>query len=163
MSGLISDMMTASMARHARALVENRYHNGHPDLIVDGVYADNSVKAGERGVEVKSTRKTGGAVDAHGARAQWMCVFVYRVDNETEPATDRDEVHRNLSRAGRRGGLSQEPARRAGHPHRYAPQGRHPETPRQLGISGHLSASSFGIARSANSRYRSDSSTPTLR
>ena len=25
MSGLISDMMTASMARHARSLVENRY------------------------------------------------------------------------------------------------------------------------------------------
>ena len=92
MSGLISDMMTASMARHARTLVENRYHNGHPDLIVDGVYADNSVKAGERGVEVKSTRKTGGAVDTHGARAQWMCVFVYRVDNETEPATDRDPM-----------------------------------------------------------------------
>ena len=61
MSGLISDMMTASMARHARALVENRYHNGHPDLIVDGVYAGNSVKAGEQGVEVKSTRKTGGS------------------------------------------------------------------------------------------------------
>lgn len=92
MSGLISDMMTASMARHARSLVENRYHNGHPDLIVDGVYADNSVKAGERGVEVKSTRKAGGAVDTHGARAQWMCVFVYRVDNETEPATDRNPM-----------------------------------------------------------------------
>lgn len=86
MSGLISDMMTASMARHAHALVENR--NGHPDLIVDGVYADNSVKAGEQGVEVKSTRKTGGAVDAHGARAQ----FVYRVNNETDPAMDRAPV-----------------------------------------------------------------------
>lgn len=70
MSGLISDMMTASMARHARSLVENRYRNGRPDLIVDGVYADNSVKAGEGGVEVKSTRKTGGAVDAQGARVQ---------------------------------------------------------------------------------------------
>ena len=38
-------------------------------------------------MEVKSTRKTGGAVDTHGARAQWMCVFVCRVDNE--PAMDR--------------------------------------------------------------------------
>ena len=25
----------------------------------------------------------------HGARNQWMCVFVYRVDNQTEPAVDR--------------------------------------------------------------------------
>ena len=98
MSGLLSDMMTASMARHAHALVENR--NGHPDLIVDGVYADNSVKAGEQGVEVKSTRKTGGAVDAHGARAQ----FVYRVDNETDPAMDRAPVKLTEIYLGRVGG-----------------------------------------------------------
>lgn len=89
MSGIISDMVTASMARHSHVLVENRYHNGHPDLIVNGVYPNDAVKAGERGVEIKSTRKSGGAVDTHGAREQWMCVFVYRVDNETEPAADR--------------------------------------------------------------------------
>jgi hypothetical protein len=40
-------------------------------------------------VEVKTTRKAGGAVDTHGAREQWMCVFVYGVDIETEPAVDR--------------------------------------------------------------------------
>ena len=89
MSGLISDMITASMAQHARTLVENQYHNGHPDLIVNGVYANDSVKAGEQGVEIKSTRKPGGAVDTHGAREQWMCVFVYTVDNKTEPAINR--------------------------------------------------------------------------
>ena len=89
MSGLLSDMITASMARHSRVLVENRYHNGHPDLIVNGIYPNDAVKAGEEGVEVKSTRKSGGAVDTHGAREQWMCVFVYNVDNETEPAAER--------------------------------------------------------------------------
>ncbi|MDE0476401.1 MAG: hypothetical protein F4092_14215 [Rhodospirillaceae bacterium] len=89
MSGLISDMITASMARHSRVLVENRYHNGHPDLIVNGLYANDAVKAGEEGVEIKSTRKAGGAVDTHGAREQWMCVFVYKVDNESEPAAER--------------------------------------------------------------------------
>ena len=89
MSGLVSDMITASMAQHSRVLVENRFHNGHPDLIVNGVHPDDSVKAGEQGVEVKSTRKPGGAVDTHGAREQWMCVFVYRVDNETQPAAAR--------------------------------------------------------------------------
>lgn len=47
MSGLISDMVSASLARHSRVLVENQYHNGHPDLIVNGVYANDSVKAGE--------------------------------------------------------------------------------------------------------------------
>lgn len=77
------------MAKHSRTLIENAYQNGHPDLLVKGVYANNSVKAGSEGVEIKTTRKAGGAVDTHGAREQWMCVFVYGVDRESEPARDR--------------------------------------------------------------------------
>lgn len=92
MSGLLSDMLTSSMAKHSRVLVENRYHNGHPDLIVNGVYPSNAIKSGEEGVEIKSTRKSGGAVDTHGARTQWMCVFVYKVDTLTEPATEREPM-----------------------------------------------------------------------
>jgi hypothetical protein len=89
MSGVLSDMLTASLAKHSRALVVNAYFNGHPDLIVKGRYANNADKAGAHGVEIKTTRKPGGAVDTHGAREQWMCVFVYAVDNTTEPATER--------------------------------------------------------------------------
>lgn len=89
MSGIISDMLTGCLARHSRTLVENRYHNGHPDLIVRGRYPNDSIQSGEHGVEIKSTRKKGGAVDTHGAREQWMCVFVYGVDNTTEPASHR--------------------------------------------------------------------------
>jgi hypothetical protein len=89
MSGMISDTLTASMAKHARSLVENQHFNGHPDLIVQGRYPNNSVKAGTDGVEIKSTRKKGGAVDTHGAREQYMAVFVYDTDHETEPAVNR--------------------------------------------------------------------------
>ncbi|HJU61471.1 MAG TPA: hypothetical protein VJ864_05455 [Candidatus Binatia bacterium] len=89
MSGLLSDMLTASLAKHSRTLTANCYFNGHPDLVVRGVYPDNCVKAGSEGVEIKTTRKEGGAVDSHGARDEWMCVFVYTVDNETEPARAR--------------------------------------------------------------------------
>ena len=89
MSGVLSDMLTASLAKHSRALTENKYFNGHPDLVVQGTYVGNAVKAGVEGVEIKTTRKSGGAVDTHGAREQWMCVFVYKVDVESEPATTR--------------------------------------------------------------------------
>jgi hypothetical protein len=89
MSGLVSDMLTASIAKHSRTLVQNCYHNGHPDLLVNGKYADNCAKAGEEGIEIKTTRKKGGAVDTHGGRNQWMCVFVYEVDNSSEPAQGR--------------------------------------------------------------------------
>ena len=89
MSGVLSDMITASLAKHSRVLTENKYFNGHPDLIVQGIYAGNAVKAGTEGIEIKTTRKIGGAVDTHGARDQWMCVFVYDVDVDSEPASDR--------------------------------------------------------------------------
>lgn len=92
MSGLLSDMLTSSLAKHSRTLTVNAYHNGHPDLVVRGVYPGNSVKAGSEGVEVKTTRKRGGAVDTHGARDQWMCVFVYDTDTATEPARDRSPM-----------------------------------------------------------------------
>ena len=89
LSGTLSDMVTASLAKHSRVLTQNRYHNGHPDLIVKGIFANDSVKAGDEGVEIKTTGKKGGAVDTHGAREQRLCVFVYEVDNKTEPAIDR--------------------------------------------------------------------------
>lgn len=89
MSGVLSDMLTASLAKHSRTLVINCYFNGHPDLIVRGRHSSNSVKSGEHGVEIKTTRKAGGAVDTHGARNQWMFVFVYAIDATTEPANAR--------------------------------------------------------------------------
>jgi hypothetical protein len=82
MSGVLSDMLTDAMAKHARNMARNAYHNGHPDLLVGGVYPGNSVKSGTDGVEIKATGKKGGAVDTHGARDQNMCVFVYRVDRD---------------------------------------------------------------------------------
>lgn len=89
MSGVVSDLLTASLANHARTLTQNGHFNGHPDLLVEGMYPNDAVNAGTEGVEIKSTRKKGGAVDTHGARDQWMCVFVYTVDVKTEPARDR--------------------------------------------------------------------------
>ena len=89
MSGMLSDMITASLANHARTLVENTHFNGHPDLLVQGKYADNAAQSGKEGIEVKTTRKRGGGVDMHGVREQWLCVFAYVVDDTTEPAIDR--------------------------------------------------------------------------
>lgn len=89
MSGMLSDMLTASLAKHSRSLVPNAYFNGHPDLVLKGHYPGNAIKAGGHGVEIKTTRKAGGQVDTHGARNQWMCVFVYTIDSTTEPAIQR--------------------------------------------------------------------------
>ena len=70
MSGLTSDLVTASLANHARNPPENRYFNGHPDLIEACAYPNDRVRAGTEGIETKSTRKKGGEVGTHGAREQ---------------------------------------------------------------------------------------------
>ncbi len=87
-SGILSDALTASLARHSRVLTQNRRHNGHPDLIPSGRYANDAVASGEEGVEVKATGGTG-AVDMHGARPSWLCVFRYVLDSHTEPVVNR--------------------------------------------------------------------------
>ena len=87
-SGVLSDTITASMARHSRVLTENRFHNGHPDLIPKNIYPDNAVQSGDEGVEVKAT-KGRGAVDTHGARDSWLLVFRYKIDSDTQPAINR--------------------------------------------------------------------------
>lgn len=91
LSGLLSDLLTDSVSKHSRNLVVNKQHNGHPDLLVGGVHAHDAVQNGlsSAGIEVKSTNKAGGAVDTHGARDQWMMVFVWQGDFASEPLTDR--------------------------------------------------------------------------
>lgn len=90
MSGLLSDMLTASLAKHSRVLTENKYFNGHPDLVVQGVYSGNSVKAGTEGVEIKTTRKIGGAVDTHGARGRngWEYLSMMLIVNRSQRLKD---------------------------------------------------------------------------
>jgi len=93
LSGMLSDMIADALAKHSRTLTVNLYHNGHPDLVVRDRYPNNAVKAGEEGVEVKSTRKHGGAVDTHGARNQTLATFVYSVDNDRSKAVlDREPL-----------------------------------------------------------------------
>lgn len=101
MSGLLSDMLTVSLAKHSRTLTTNCYFNGHPDLIVQGKYPEDCIKAGKHGIEIKATRKIGGAVDTHGARNQWMCVFVYAVDKTSEPRSCRRPLRFNEVYLGR--------------------------------------------------------------
>jgi hypothetical protein len=70
MSGMLSDMMTASMAKRSRVLVENNHFNGHPDLVVQGRYANNSIASGTDGVEIKST----GIRDAIAIKLKYLMV-----------------------------------------------------------------------------------------
>ena len=73
MSGVLSDMLTASLAKHSLTLVVNCFFNGYPDLVVKGRYADNSIKnaRGELGTRTATLHAQGIAK----LRSNW----IYRV------------------------------------------------------------------------------------
>src|SRR5947208_10915011 len=53
-SSIVGEFMSARIPRYCPALVKNRYHNGHPDLIPAGLYPGNAAQYAEEGIEVKA-------------------------------------------------------------------------------------------------------------
>jgi hypothetical protein len=84
-SGMISRTVANRLAAASRTLVVNRFHNGYPDLLVNGAYPNNAVQHGEGGLEVKASRYDGGW-QTHGPRAGWFCVVQFQMDVRTEIA-----------------------------------------------------------------------------
>jgi hypothetical protein len=74
-SGFVGEFMVSGIPKHCLGLVENLYHNGHPDLIPAGVFPNDEVEHGDTGVEVKGSRNKSGW-QGHNAENAWLMVFV---------------------------------------------------------------------------------------
>lgn len=83
-SGIVSGLLLKRLGLHAPTLTPNRYHNGHPNLVPRGLYKENKIRAGDEGLHVKATVKSGGGVDRHAGRNEWVCVFVYEMDRREQ-------------------------------------------------------------------------------
>jgi len=53
-SSIVGEFMSATIPKHCRGLVKNRYHNGHPDLIPAGCFENDMCQHGGQGVEIKA-------------------------------------------------------------------------------------------------------------
>jgi hypothetical protein len=42
-SSMVGEFMVAAIPKHCKALIRNKYHNGHPDLIPAGHYPGDSI------------------------------------------------------------------------------------------------------------------------
>ena len=67
--------------------MKNRYHNGHPDLIPNGLYADNACLHGSEGIELKASRRKNGW-QGHNPEDIWLMVFVF------DSNSARDQIRR---------------------------------------------------------------------
>ncbi len=82
-SSSVGEFMIVRMAEHCADLVKNTYHNGHPDLVPAGVYADDSALHGDQGIEVKGSRYETGW-QGHNAEDTWLMVFIFDVNSPND-------------------------------------------------------------------------------
>ena len=83
-SGLISRTVASRLAAASRRLVVNAYHNGYPDLIVQGKYPLDRIQHGE-GLEIKASRSDSNW-QSHGPRGGWFVWVQFALDERPEVA-----------------------------------------------------------------------------
>lgn len=82
-SSLVGEFMNVSIPKYCSALVKNRYHNGHPDLIPTGMFPDNAVQYTQEGIEVKASRYARGW-QGHNPEAVWLMVFTFAANGAND-------------------------------------------------------------------------------
>ncbi len=75
-SSIVSEFLAAAIPKHCPGLIKNRFHNGHPDLIPIGVYANGACLHADRGIEIKASRRPSGW-QGHNPENVWLMVFVF--------------------------------------------------------------------------------------
>lgn len=75
-SGLVGGFMVAGVPKHCPTLAKNNYHNGHPDILPEGVYPRDSILHASEGIEVKASRRPG-SWQGHNPEASWLMLFQY--------------------------------------------------------------------------------------
>ena len=75
-SSMVGEYMNITIPKYCPTLVKNQYHNGHPDLIPVGVFANNAVQHATEGIEIKGSRHMAGW-QGHNPEAVWLMVFVF--------------------------------------------------------------------------------------
>lgn len=75
-SSMVGEYMNITIPKYCSNLVKNQYHNGHPDLIPIGVFANNAVQHSKTGIEIKGSRHLAGW-QGHNAESVWLMVFVF--------------------------------------------------------------------------------------
>lgn len=87
-SSLVGEFMNAGIPKYCKALVKNRHHNGHPDMIPTGMFPGDDAQHAAEGIEIKASRYERGW-QGHNAEDTWLMVFIYDsnrpVDYEANP------------------------------------------------------------------------------
>lgn len=88
-SSLVGEFLHARIPKYCDLLAQNTYHNGHPDLVPEGMYSKNAVQYGDHGVEVNASRYASGW-QGHNVEECWLMVFYYASNRPSDPERGTD-------------------------------------------------------------------------
>jgi hypothetical protein len=98
-SSVVGEFITGTIPKYCKAVVKNRYHNGHPDILPAGKYPNNCAQhAGSDGIEVKASRYLRGW-QGHNPEDVWLMVFVFR-SGRNNPKVEKQVGFRFLAVVG---------------------------------------------------------------
>ncbi|HRJ40465.1 MAG: hypothetical protein KJZ86_03490 [Caldilineaceae bacterium] len=75
-SSIVGEFMNMTIPKYCSTLVRNQYHNGHPDLIPEGMFPNDSIQYAHEGIEIKGSRHSSGW-QGHNPEAVWLLVFTF--------------------------------------------------------------------------------------
>lgn len=87
-SSLVGEFINTSIPKYCHTLVKNRYHNGHPDLLPAGMYANDAVQYAHEGIEIKASRYAGNW-QGHNPEAVWLMVFHFEANSANDARHNR--------------------------------------------------------------------------
>jgi hypothetical protein len=82
-SSIVGEFHSSTIPKHCSTIVKNTHHNGHPDLVPQGMYRNDDVEHGEHGIEIKGSRYYSGW-QGHNAEDCWLMVIVYRASRQND-------------------------------------------------------------------------------
>jgi hypothetical protein len=82
-SSIVGEFINTALPKYCAALVKNRYHNGHRDLLPAGLFSDDSAQHASEGIEVKASRNSG-SWQGHNPEAVWLMVFSFRANSTND-------------------------------------------------------------------------------
>lgn len=84
-SSMVGEFMNVRIPLHCDAIVKNRYHNGHPDLVPTNHFPNNAVLHDTVGIEVKASRNRQGW-QGHNPENVWLMIFIFDANSANDEA-----------------------------------------------------------------------------
>jgi hypothetical protein len=75
-SSIVGEFINITIPKYCDNLVKNQYHNGHPDLLPQGIFPGNAIQYASDGIEVKGSRHQSGW-QGHNPESVWLMVFYF--------------------------------------------------------------------------------------